>query len=98
MILPLAFHRDVEAEVDAAYDWYERQRPGLGEDFLAALDEAFEHLQATPQGHPKIHRSIRRASPQRFPYGIYYRLHADRIEVIAIQHSRQNPSRWKSRL
>lgn len=98
MSLPLVFHPAVDGEVDAAYDWYERQRPGLGEDFLAALDEALERLQVTPQGHPAIYRNIRRVSAQRFPYGVFYRLHPDRIEVVAIQHSRQDPRRWKSRL
>lgn len=35
---PLVFHPDVQDEVGEAHDWYERQRIGLGDDFLRALD------------------------------------------------------------
>ncbi len=98
MSLPLVFHPDVEGEVDQAYGWYERQRAGLGEDFLIAIEDIFRQVQALPLGHPAIYRNVRRAAPQRFPYGVFYRVHADRIEVVSVQHSRQDARRWKSRL
>jgi len=91
------FHPDVEGDVDEGYDWYERRRTGLGEDFLAAVEEVYARLQMNPQAHPRIYREVRRASARRFPYGIFYRLHADRIEILAVQHSRQDASRWQSR-
>ena len=97
MSLPLAFHPDVHDEVDEAYRWYEQQRVGLGDAFLAALDEVFAQLQQTPEAHQVIYREVRRALPRRFPYGVYYRVHADRVEVIAVQHSRRDPSHWQSR-
>jgi hypothetical protein len=34
----LEFHPDVEKEVLASYSWYEKQAPGLGEDFLSELE------------------------------------------------------------
>jgi plasmid stabilization system protein ParE len=98
MSLPLAFHPDVHGEVDEAYRWYEQQRAGLGDDFLAALDEVFARLQETPEAHQVIYQDVRRALPRRFPYGVYYRVHADRVEIIAVQHSRRNPSHWQSRV
>lgn len=94
---PLVFHPDVHGEVDEAYRRYEQQRPGLGDDFLAALDEVFNRLQQFPEAHQVIYRDVRRALPRRFPYGVYYRVHADHVEVIAVQHSRRDPSRWQSR-
>lgn len=97
MSLPLVFHTKVEGDIDKAYHWYEKQRAGLGEDFLSAIEEMYLRLQVSPKGHPTVYRTVRRASPRRFPYGIFYRLHADRIEVLAVQHSRQNPRRWQSR-
>jgi len=94
----LVFHPDVQDEVDEAYDWYERQRVGLGDDFLRALDDVFLRLTATPQVHAVIYQNVRRALPRRFPYGVYYRLLANRVEVIAVQHTRRNPSGWQSRV
>lgn len=98
MTLPLAFHPDVQDEVDEAYDWYERQRVGLGEDFLRALDDVFRRLAATPMIHAVIYQNVRCALPRRFPYGVYYRVLADRVQVIAVQHTRRDPSSWQSRV
>ena len=86
MSLPLVFHPDVHDEVAEAYHWYEQQRAGLGDDFLAALEDVYQQLQQTPEAHQVIYRDVRRALPRRVPYGIYYRVHADRVEVIAVQH------------
>jgi plasmid stabilization system protein ParE len=97
MSLPLVFHPDVQGEIDDAYRWYEQQRAGLGDDFLAALEEVFDRLRQTPEAHQVIYRDVRRALPRRFPYGVYYRVHADRVEVIAVQHSRRDPADWQSR-
>ncbi len=36
----LVYRPEVVADVRAAFDWYERQRAGLGEEFLAALARA----------------------------------------------------------
>jgi plasmid stabilization system protein ParE len=98
MSFPLVFHPDVQDEVDEAYDWYERQRVGLGADFLQALDDVFHRLSLTPQVHAVIYQNVRCALPRRFPYGVYYRLLAGRVEVIAVQHTRRDPISWQSRV
>jgi plasmid stabilization system protein ParE len=97
MSLPLTFHPNVQGEVDEAYVWYEQQRAGLGADFLRALDEAFLRLSTTPTIHGMVYQDVRRALPRRFPYGVYYRVLAGRVEVIAVQHTRRDPSSWQSR-
>jgi hypothetical protein len=84
MSLPLVFHPAVQGEVDEAYRWYEQQRSGLGNDFLAAVEEVYQI----------IYQNVRRALPRRFPYSVFYRVHADRVEVIAVQHSRRDPRGW----
>jgi plasmid stabilization system protein ParE len=98
MTFPLVFHPDVRGEVDEAYRWYEQQRAGLGDDFLAALDDVFARLQQTPEAHQIIYRDVRRALLRRFPYSVYYRVHPDRVEIIAVQHSRRDPARWQIRV
>jgi len=98
MSLPLVFHPDVQREVDEAYRWYEQKRSGLGDDFLAAIEEVFNRLRAMPVIHQVIYRDVRRSLPRRFPYAVYYRIHADRVEVIAVQHTSRDPSGWQSRV
>jgi plasmid stabilization system protein ParE len=97
MSLPLTFHPSVQGEVDDAYRWYEQQRPGLGDDFLAAVEEVFARIAATPGMHRAVFRDVRRGLTRRFPYGVYYRVHPDRVEVIAVYHTSRDPSGWQAR-
>ena len=57
----------------------------------------FGRIAITPSAHRTVYRDVRRALTRRFPYGVYYRVHADRIEVIAVYHSSRDPSGWQSR-
>ena len=97
MNLPLVFHSEVRGEVDEAYAWHERQRAGLGEEFLAEVQTVIDRIHQTPELHAVAYRDIRRALVHRFKYAVYYRLEPDHIEVIAVQHSKGDPRRWKSR-
>jgi toxin ParE1/3/4 len=98
MTLPLVFHSDVQPEVDEAYEWYEQQRAGLGDDFLAAIEVVFERISRLPELHQVVFQDVRRGLPKRFPYGVFYRVHADRVEVIAVYHSSRDPRGWQSRV
>jgi plasmid stabilization system protein ParE len=86
------------AEIEAAYEWYEQRRPGLGEEFLLALGSALDRVLAQPEAFAVIHRSTRRALvPQRFPYGLFYRVYGDTIVVVACMHAKRDPRRWQRR-
>jgi hypothetical protein len=50
-----------------------------------------------PELHAVLHRDIRRAKVQKFPYNAYDRVRPDRVEVIAALHSRRDPATWKNR-
>ena len=42
-----------------AYDWYEEQRPGLGEEFLDELDGLYSKLSSHPGYFGKIKKNFR---------------------------------------
>ena len=98
MKLKLAFHPAVRPEVREAYRWYERQRAGLGAEFIAAIERVYDRIRKTPKLHAIVCDDIRRALPRKFPYGVYYRLHEDHIEILAVHHSSRDPAGWKSRM
>jgi hypothetical protein len=77
MSLPIVFEPEVEAGVDEAYRWYERQRHGLGEDFLAAVRATLGRIQLNPELQAVVYREVRRALVRRFPY-VNIRLDLDR--------------------
>ena len=85
------------ADIEDAYQWYERQRIGLGEEFLAAVDDKLQEIVAHPTAYPVIHRDLRRALLHRFPYAIFYRPYGESVVVIACMHGRRDPARWKGR-
>lgn len=60
------------ADIEDAYQWYESQRPGLGEEFLVALRLTRDRVPEHPEAFPVLHRGTRRALiPERFPYGLF---------------------------
>jgi len=86
------------ADIEDAYQWYESQRPGLGEEFLGALRVTRDRVLEQPEAFPVLHRDTRRALiPQRFPYGLFYRVYGDTIVIVACMHAKRNPRRWQRR-
>jgi plasmid stabilization system protein ParE len=86
------------ADIEDAYHWYEGQRPGLGEEFLIAVDAAKNRIANDPVKFPVIHRETRRVLLRRFPYGLYYRVLEDTVVIVACMHGRRDPRRWRKRV
>lgn len=98
MSLPLTFTREAQDEMDDTYAWYDQQRKGLGEEFLAAVRGVLERIQENPELFRQVYGNVRHGSIHRFPYSICYRVQGDRIEVLAVFHGFRDPSRWKQRV
>lgn len=94
----LEFHPDVEKEVLASYSWYEKQSPGLGEDFLSELDEAYLSISEIPKVWPLISKNYRRYLLKRFPFGVIYRMDSDAIYAVAVMHLSREPGYWENRV
>jgi plasmid stabilization system protein ParE len=92
------FPPSASADVQAAYEWYEGQRPGLGDEFLAAVDAAIASILAFPDAYPVVHRGARRVLLERFPYSLYYRVQGEQVVVVACMHAARDPRWWRSRL
>jgi len=86
------------ADLASAYDWYEDQSPGLGAEFLRAVDAVFAAAQRTPTLFPVVRRRTRRALLRRFPYGVFFTAADDEVVVIGVVHSRRHPRVWQSRV
>jgi toxin ParE1/3/4 len=97
MSLPVVLRDEAQAEFDEAFDYYEAQQAGLGADFVARVQQAFDRIGANPLTHRVVYSDIRKAVVTRFPYVVFYRPHADRVEVLAVFHTSRNPSIWQGR-
>lgn len=94
---PVFFTPAAEADVEEAFAWYEKQRPGLGEAFRRALDVAVASIEENPEAYAVIHRSTRRVLLPKFPYGLYYRVLDNNLLVVACMHGKRHPRTWRSR-
>ncbi len=85
------------AETDArdAALWYERQRYGLGADFLLTLEAEFTAITRTPFLPAEQRLGFRRRILKRFPYTIIYKIEDQSIIIVAIWHFKRKPWKWK---
>jgi plasmid stabilization system protein ParE len=93
----LIYQPEAAADVRAAFEWYERQREGLGDEFLAALANAEDVARASPLAYRVIRRDARRVMLRRFPYQLIYRVVAEVIVVVACFHGRRLLRRLENR-
>jgi plasmid stabilization system protein ParE len=88
----VVIRKRAEAQIAAAHDWYEREREGLGEEFLVCMRDAIEHLQSFAGIYAMAYRDFRRIPVARFPYGVFYRIVKRRVIVHRVLHNRQSLS------
>lgn len=94
MARDIRFTLAARAEVIDARDWYEARRIGLGQRFAAEVDWIVARMAENPEQFPIIRSDVRRAIFPRFPYGLYFRVLPEFVQVIACFHGRRDPTRW----
>ena len=94
----LVVRRSTKADVRSAARQYELQRPGLGREFVAEVDEALSRVADNPLQYQVLYREARRAIVHRFPYGVFYRIEASNIVVFCVSHLHRDPASWKARV
>src|SRR5438270_9757901 len=97
MSLPLVFRPAAQTEFDEAAAWYEGQRPGLGTDFVAEVQQVLDTVANHPERYPAVSGDVREALVSRFPYCVYDRVKPNRVVVIAVFHTSRDPLVWQGR-
>ena len=87
----------VEADVEAAFDWYEGEEPGLGFEFLEELRAAYHRILDHPFGYQELRSGIRRALTRRFPYAVYFAVEGESIVIVAVLSTTRDPAEWQRR-
>ena len=82
-----------EADLLEARVWYDEQRPGLGEEFVASVGEAIGSLEKEAERFPLYYRGFRRLLLRRFPYKLFYRIEGDRVIVFRVLHAKRDHHR-----
>jgi plasmid stabilization system protein ParE len=92
-----------DLEIFEAAEWYDNQRPRLGDDFTEEVENAFDRICRDPLLYPRVEHfsardDVRRCLLHRFPYLVIYRHRPDEILVAAVSHVRRKPYYWLERL
>jgi toxin ParE1/3/4 len=82
---------------------YERQHPGLGADFVNAVDAALDLLEQeivplTPLTGVAGTRAVKRLMLRRFPYAVIVREADGELFLLAFAHQARRPGYWRNRL
>jgi toxin ParE1/3/4 len=91
----LELHPEAVREVDAAVDWYEGLRAGLGAAFFAELRRSFQVIAENPRACPPWSGGgardlvVRRLLMERFPFALPYLVLEELVVVLAAAHVRR---------
>ena len=87
-----------KADLEIAADWYASQKVGLDEEFIDEIERAIQRIQDNPRLFAVVRKQIRMSIVKRFPYGIYFYVTSDIINVFAVFHFSRNPNVLQKRL
>jgi toxin ParE1/3/4 len=99
----LQVHPEAEEELFHDAAWYDADRIGLGDEFLAHIYRWFDVILESPHAWPKWQNApdlpipIRRVVVGRFPHSVCYQAFPDIVLVLAVASGRREPSYWRHR-
>ncbi|WP_292656489.1 type II toxin-antitoxin system RelE/ParE family toxin [Nitratifractor sp.] len=91
------FHPEVEAELNAAIDYYEERQENLGLEFAQEVYAAIHRIIGFPEAWQRMTETTRRCLTNRFPFSIVYTLKDGTIVIVAVMHLNREPGYWKKR-
>ena len=103
MSRPFRPEPEASAELEHAALWYEDERPGLGSNFLDAIDATLDRIAHWPEAAPRVRRlpadvPARHAPVGGFPYHVVYLVMPNAIRILAFAHDSREPGYWLSRV
>jgi plasmid stabilization system protein ParE len=97
MSLPVVLRPEATKDTAEAIGYFDALRPGLGQAFLIQVQDVLLRISGMPEIHGIVWRNVRAARLRRFTYVVYYRVHEDRLEVLAVVQGNRDAAVWQSR-
>ena len=82
---------NAEEDLVEAYHFYEAQQKGVGDYFLSTIIDEIDSLAILAGTHKMIWGRYRKLSGK-FPFGIFYTIKDDLVQVRAVLDLRRRPS------
>lgn len=81
MTIHVIVHPAAEQDITDALDWYAKRAPEQVERFLDEVAAAVRRMTGSPRLFRTVHRGVRRAALQVFPYLVWFVLEDDLVRV-----------------
>jgi plasmid stabilization system protein ParE len=82
-------------DLEEAAAWYEREKPGLGDDLANAFEAAAHRIRERPEIGSAFWIDERKLVMRRFPDSVIYRVEDETVFVLAFAHHRRKPGYWR---
>ena len=89
----LSYTERAKVDVELAFYWYEKQRDGLGFDFLDCIENGVKSILDNPKIYQINYSNFRCCVIRRFPFCIFYTIEKTEIVVHSVFDSRQSPKK-----
>lgn len=85
-------------DADDARRWYEEREPGLGSEFVRALEECLSRIEENPELARVVLPPYRKTLMRRFPFQVVYEVRDDCLWILAVYHAKRDPSQLRKRM
>jgi plasmid stabilization system protein ParE len=78
-------------EIEDAKEYYNLQKPTLGDTFRNDVKKSIESIREFPNLYPNITNDLKRTLLHRFPYSIFYAVTNNTILILSVAHQHRKP-------
>jgi len=96
--MKLKFIHPSENEFIDAYNYYQDQLIGLGDQFLIEFNQSIKIIINHPKIWKKVGNRTRKSIIKRFPFLILYIFEENTIHITCIAHQHRNPEYYIQRI
>ena len=90
----LVWLEDAVAQFQEAYDDLEELEAGLGDEFVASLEQLQERIREHPLMYRLVGPRARRGLTNRFSYALFYFVEEERVVVVSLLHTARSTEHW----
>ncbi|MDO9535523.1 MAG: type II toxin-antitoxin system RelE/ParE family toxin [Bacillota bacterium] len=91
--MKLRYTDRAKEDIEFAFEWFEKQKKGLGFDFLDCIEIPINSICTFPEMCQKYYSSFRGCVIMRFPFSIFYTIEGEEIVIHSVFNNRQDPQK-----
>lgn len=91
MIFNIVLQSEAILDIQEAFEWYEKQKAGLGFELIEEIENGYEKLGKHPLHYTAINDKFRRIKINRFPYLIVFEIEENNIIITQLKHTSRKP-------